>query len=527
MSGTRLTDAPDRALTPSAEPQASTAVEDPLDIERHKLSVVVERPSGPAERWMKYLGFPLGLAAFGAILAMPAPVGLTGNGQAALAAFALALIWWIAEPIPTHVTSLVLMVVLILTGAWSEANVLGVLGLDVIWLNVMAFILSAILIKTHLAKRLALLLLVRFGHRAGTTLLALLVVQLALAPLIPATAARAVMTLPLMLVVAAIYQSTSQSPTNFGRNLFLQNLLGINIFSSGFMTGSTANLIAVGFILTMGGTRVYYTDWMFASLPVALVAMAIAWWIGPHLLMKIPSEQSVPRLAGGLDSLKSQLARMGPLTFGEKKGLAIFGLVVFLWVTDRFQMAWFGFGISAVVAAMLGGILALTPRLGLLKWNDTDIPWHLLIFSAGAYAGGLALDQTGAARWAIQRVFESVHLGRDMSFWTVYVVVIALNMYAHFFFTSKTMRTVIMIPMVIGIAQYLGYPVLSLALPAAFTIDWVIGLPISAKPNLILFTTGQYSVLDQLKYSLVMTTIGVVLLVVAGMTWFRFLGITP
>jgi anion transporter len=509
-------------FTPEAPP-----VDDPLDIEKHKLSIVIERPSGPTERWMKYLGFPLGLAAFGAILAMPLPVGLTANGQAALASFALALIWWIGEPVPTHVTSLILMVLLVFTDAWSEVNVLGVLGLDVIWLNVMAFILSAILIKTHLAKRLALMLLVRFGHRAGSTLLAMLVVQLALAPLIPATAARAVMTLPLMLVVATIYQSTSQAPTNFGRNLFLQNLQGINVFSSGFMTGSTANIMAVAFILTMGGTRVYYTDWMFANLPVALVAMAISWWLGPHVLMRIPCAEAAPRLAGGIDALRTQLARMGPLSFGEKKGLAIFGLVVFLWVTDRFQMSWFGFGVSAVMAAMLGAILALTPRIGLLKWNDTDIPWHLLLFSAGAYAGGLALDQTGAARWVIQSIFDSLHLGRDMNFWTVYVIVIVLNMYSHFFFTSKTMRTVIMIPMVIAIAQYLGFRPVSLALPAAFTIDWVIGLPISAKPNLILFTTGQYSVLDQLKYGFVMTTVGIVLLVVAGFTWFRVLGITP
>ncbi|MGE3341908.1 MAG: anion permease [Vicinamibacterales bacterium] len=58
-------------------------------------------------------------------------------------------------------------------------------------------------------------------------------------------------------------------------------------------------------------------------------------------------------------------------------------------------------------------------------------------------------------------------------------------------------------------------------------IDWVIGLPINAKPNVILFTTGQYSVLDQLKYGFVMTTVGVILLVIAGMTWFRVLGITP
>lgn len=508
-------------------PAAPVAADDPLDIERHKLSVVVERPGGPAERWMKRVGFPLGLAVFAGLLLLPLPDGLGANGRAALASFALALIWWIGEPLPTHVTSLVLMVLLVVTGAWDESKVLGVLGLDVIWLNVMAFILSAVLIKTHLAKRLALLLLVRFGRRASTTLLAMLIVQLLLAPLIPATAARAVMTLPLLLVIAAIYQSTSQSPTHFGRNLFLQNLMGINVFSSGFMTGSTANLMAVGFILTLGGTRVYYTDWMVANLPVALAGMAIAWWIGPHLLFRIPPEQAAPRLAGGIESLRTQLLEMGPLSFPEKKGLLIFAIVVGLWVTDRFHEAWFGMGISAVMAAMIGAIIALAPRVGLLKWNDADIPWHLLIFSAGAYAGGLALDSTGAAKWVIERLFAALSLGRDTNFWAVYVAIIVINMYSHFFFTSKTMRTVIMIPMVIGVAEHLGYPAISLALPAAFTIDWVIGLPISAKPNLILFTTGQYSVLDQLKYGFVMTTVGALLLILAGLTWFRYLGITP
>jgi anion transporter len=489
--------------------------------------VVVERPKGPAERWLKRIGLPLGPLVFVGILMMPLPDGLSVNGRAALASFALALVWWIGEPLPTYVTSLVLMMLLIVSGAWEEAKVLGVLGLDVIWLNVMAFILSAILIKTHLAKRLALHLLVRFGNKASTTLLAFVILQLALAPLIPATAARAVMTLPLMLVVAALYHSTAHAPTNFGRNLFIQNLMGINIFSSGFMTGSTANLIAVGFILTMGGTQVYYTDWMFAALPVALAGMAIAWWIGPHLLMRIPPQDAKPKVAGGLEALSGQLTAMGAMSSQEKRGLAIFGLVVFLWATDRFHVGWFGLSISAVLAAMLGAVVALSPRIGVLTWNDTDIPWHLLLFSAGAYAGGLALDQTGAARWVIQQVFDALDIGRDMNFWAVYSTIIAVNMFAHFFFTSKTIRTVIMIPMVISLAQFLGYPVLSLALPAAFTIDWVIGLPISAKPNLILFTTGQYSLLDQLRYSVVMTVVGTLLLILAGLTWFRVLGITP
>ena len=100
-------------------------------------------------------------------------------------------------------------------------------------------------------------------------------------------------------------------------------------------------------------------------------------------------------------------------------------------------------------------------------------------------------------------------------------------MYAHLFFTSKTMRSIVMIPIIIAIAQQLGFDQVSLALPAAFTLTWVITLPTNAKPNLILYSTGQFSISDNLKYGLTVATIGVIVMIIAGFTWFRWLGITP
>ena len=514
---------PDSAATD----EANRKLDDLLDLDKHKLSTISDRQSNKTERWMKYYGFPLGIAVFLLLLYMPTPAGLTASGQAVLACFSLALVWWVCEPVPTYVTSLILMIALVFTDGWDQDHVLGVLGYDVIWLNVMAFILSSILVKTNLARRLALNLIIRFGHNAKSMLFAFVVLQLCLAPLIPATAARAVMTLPLMLVVAAIYGSTSDKSNNFGKNLFLQNLLGINIFSAGFMTGSTANLIAISLILSLSGEKVFYTDWMFANLPVVIIAMAIAWYIGPKLLFRLKPGEQKPSIQGGIDTLKRQLARMGKISFQEKKAMIIFGLVIFLWVTDRFHMAWFGFQIDAVMAAMVGAVITFLPKVGIIKWNEADIPWHLMLFSAGAYAGGLALDNSGAARWVIGNLFEYLHISKGTNFWVVYVIIIAVNMYAHIFFTSKTMRTIIMMPIVIAVAQQLGFPVLALALPAAFTIDWVVTLPINAKPNVILFSTGQYSVLDNIKYGFIVATIGIFVLTLAGLTWFRLLGITP
>jgi len=37
---------------------------------------------------------------------------------------------------------------------------------------------------------------------------------------------------------------------------------------------------------------------------------------------------------------------------------------------------------------MTGAVIMLAPQFKLLNWNDVDIPWHLMIFSAGAYALG-------------------------------------------------------------------------------------------------------------------------------------------
>jgi anion transporter len=509
----------------------STALERPsvselLRMDSFRLPEKPAEPRGRAERLMRATGLPLGIAMLLASLLLPGPAGLPAAGQRAMGVFALALVWWVTEPIPTHVTSLVVMILLVALRASDPTSVLAVFGLDVIWLNVLAFVLSAMLVKTKLAKRLALSLALRFGRRASWALGAFALLQLVLAPLIPATAARAAITLPLMIAMAAIYGSTAEHPTNFGRNLFLLNLTGISILSSTVMTGSAANVMAVGFIQSLGDHRVFYSDWLVAAAPIAILTVAGAWYLGPRAIFRLAPDDRVPRLDGGLEAVEAERRAMGPMSAREWRAIAIFGLVIFLWATDRFQQRWLGVELGPSISAMIGAAIALSPRIGLLDWNDTDIPWHLMIFSAGAYAGGLTLESSGAAKWAVERVFAGLDL-TGLRFGWSYAAVLAIMIYSHLLSTSKTVRTVIMIPAIILLARGLGWSPASLALPAAFTIDWVIGLPISGKPNVILFGTRQYSARDNLRYGLAVCTLGYLLLLVAGASWFHWLGLTP
>lgn len=497
-----------------------------LGMERMTLSSKPRAAQGTTDRWMRYLGFPGGIALFLLLLYLPPGAGLSASAQAGAACFALALVWWVTEPFPTYVTSLVLMFLLLVTRVANDKTIMYVLGMDVIWLNLLAFILSSMLVKVRLAKRMALWLILRFGKTAPRALLAFVILHMALAPLIPATAARAVMVLPLMIVVAAIYGATEEHNNAFGRNLLLLNLGCISVLSSMTMTGSAANLIAVGLMQTMADQRVYYMDWVRVGTPLALITMLIMWWLGQKLIFPVPPEQQQPQLAGGLDLVKAQYAELGPLTAPEKKALAIFGLVLGLWMTDVFHMQWFGVEISAPFAALLGAVIVLMPRWGLLQWSEAEIPWHLLIFSAGAYAGGLALDDTGAAAWGVKMLFGSFDL-KSVPFGVAFTVIVAVMMYSHLLTTSKTVRTLIMLPIIITLAKALGWSPISLALPAALCIDWVVGLPISGKPNVILFSTNQYSVGDNFKYGVITCTVGVLLQIVFAFTWYRWIGLTP
>ena len=106
----------------------------------------------------------------------------------------------------------------------------------------------------------------------------------------------------------------------------------------------------------------------------------------------------------------------------------------------------------------------------------------------------------------------------------VYVVVIFMSMFSHMIFTSKTVRTTIMIPAIIALAKTLGMDPVSLALAASFTLTYTITLPPHSKVNTIYFATGYFTVLDQLKYGIVTCLIGATVISISVFTWFRVLG---
>ncbi len=163
---------------------------DPLDMNNYRVEHLPVREKSGFEKLLEQIGLPMAIISFLAILFVssvpylenidPDILGKRALEQyqslgaeafsrtnlAMMAIFIAAIILWITEAIPNYLTSLLVIIVIVLTGVTPEREAYAQLGHPVMWLNILSFILASMLVKTAVAKRFALWFIVRFGHSA-------------------------------------------------------------------------------------------------------------------------------------------------------------------------------------------------------------------------------------------------------------------------------------------------------------------------------------------------------------------------
>lgn len=440
---------------------------------------------------------------------------------AMLAIFVAAIILWITEAIPNYLTSLIVILMIVLTGVTSDKEAYAQLGHPVMWLNILSFILASMLVKTQVAKRFAIWFVLKFGKSASGIILSFIVINIVLSAFISATTAKAAILLPIFMVVAAIYGASQGKRNNFGRNLVLQNLFQINLGANSFLTGSGATLLAGSLIAGALGIGAFsYQDWFKCAFPMNLILIFIGWFVGSKVFFRLKKGEDKPQIDGGLDRLRDELHKLGKMSAQEYKAIAIFLVVLLLWATDKQH------GINQTAVAFMGAVVALLPKIGIVKWNDVDIPWHLLLFSAGAYTLGAGLEATGLPGTMINALFGAMGIGASTPFWVIYMILTASILLFSLIFESKTMLTLIFVPIAIGVAQSNGYSIMSLAFPVALLVGHVYVLPFNSKPAALLYTTNQYSISDTFKFGITMMFISWLMVILWGDTVLRWFGYT-
>lgn len=496
---------------------------DPLDMRNYSLEKFKDIKAGTWMERLKLVGVPLAILSFlffhlqwcGTIdlfeqqTAVPA-----AHCYSAMGIFIASLILWLSEAIPNYLTSMIVVVAVIVTGTMKMRPAFAMMGEPVMILNIASFILASALVVTGLAKRISLMLVLRTKNHLTMLFLCFIALNMIFGAFISATSAKTALLLPLFMVISAIFGATGGAQrNNVGRNMVLLNLLANNVSASAFLTGSAANLLAAA-LLEKAGVLVTYQDWFIALFPLAVIQCLIAWWTGTRLIFPISKEDARPKLEGGMSRLQEEYEKLGKINFKEIRAGIVFIVVLLLWSTSKFT------GLRAEVVALAGACAVLMPSFsrlpafGVLKWNDADIPWHMLMFSFGAYVLGAMMEQTDIVGLYVHSAFDKWSI--DPNGWgklIVFAVLSAVFGITTLISESKTARTIIMFPIIISIAKKYDWDLVGFCLPMAFMINQVYVLYFNSKPANISYLTDQYSTGESFKYGMTQLVIIWVLLI--------------
>ncbi|RAE46061.1 SLC13 family permease, partial [Burkholderia multivorans] len=108
--------------------------------------------------------------------------------------------------------------------------------------------------------------------------------------------------------------------SNFGTALMLGIAYAASIGSLGTIIGTPPNTFLVAYLKDNHDISIGFGQWMLVGVPLAVVMMAIAWF----LLVKVLVKPEIDEIPGGRELIREELAKLGPMSTGEKLVLGMF-----------------------------------------------------------------------------------------------------------------------------------------------------------------------------------------------------------
>lgn len=464
----------------------------------------IESDGPPRSRaaWLLVLG-PLVAAVAGYEVA--AALGSAAAGWTA-GVTALCAVWWVTEPIPIPVTSLLPLAIFPLVGVLTPAKVGEAYGSPLVLLMLGGFILSMAMERSGAHRRIALCMVALFGGSSSRRLVFGFMAASALLSMWISNLATTLMMLPI--AMAIVDQSEN-------RRLHAALLLGIAYAASigGIATpiGTPPNLIYIEVYSRITGSEPTFVNWMSWTLPVvALMLPFAALW----LTRGIGSQSNI------------QLPEVGRWRTEEVRTLAVFALTALLWVTRKEPFggwsAWFYLpdANDASVALLAVVAMFLVPNgkgEKLLDWEAAvRIPWGILILYGGGIAIAEAFVTSGVSDVLGEKLSSIAALPPVL---LVAVVCLAVTFLTEI--TSNTATTTLLMPILAATAVTAGIEPRLIMLPAALSASFAFMLPVATPPNAVVFGTGRVAMRTMVSEGLVLNLAGVAIVTLVGLWSYR------
>ncbi|MGC6448764.1 MAG: SLC13 family permease [Rubripirellula sp.] len=415
--------------------------------------------------------------------------------------------WWIFEPIPIPVTSLLPIAILPLTGVLEPKEVGAAYGDPLVLLMMGGFMLSMAMEKSGAHRRLAVMMVHGFGGQYGGRRLVFgFIAASAFLSMWISNAATVLMLLPIVLAVTA-----HSSDAALKKCLLLAVAYAASIGGIGTPIGTPPNLVFMRLYTDVNhGIEPSFFTWMQWAFPIVLVMLPVmGFWLTRGLSKSEPL----------------QLPGVGKWRFEEIATLAVFGVTALLWVTRKGPMGgWSGaLGLTqasdASVALLAVMVMHLIPnRRGgtLLSWEDCKkIPWGVLILFGGGIAIAKAFGESG-----LDELIASSLTGLSS---IPTILMIAAICFAVTFLTEVTSNTAtatLILPILAATALAAQIDPKLIMIPAAISASFAFMLPVATPPNAIVFGSEQLTIREMAREGFVLNVIGAIAVTI--ISWLTF-----
>jgi DASS family divalent anion:Na+ symporter len=444
---------------------------------------------------------------------VPVPHGLDLRSWHLAITFLLTITGVIGSVMPMGAVAFMAVLVLVLTKTLPIKDALSGFGSPVAWLVVFAFFIARGLIKTNLGKRIAYLLISKFGRTVTGLSYSLIATEFILSPMIPSTSARGGGVIyPIAKSLASVYDGPSGKKTSASAFMIATCFHSNVICCALFLTAMAGNPL----IASLGqqlGANITWTSWATAAIVPGLINLLVL----PYLLAYlIKPEQGVA--SDILTSAEATLAELGKVTRPEKVMIATFVLMLSLWI--------FGghIGIDAASAGLFGFLILIIT--GVLRWEDATsekAAWETFMWFAILLMLSENLAKHGIDQWVEHHIR---HLTGDMHSVLAFALLGLIYFYGHYFFASVTAHVTVMFATFLLLMIETGIPATTAGLFLALISNLSAGLThygINTAP--IYFSAGYFSTKQWLKIGVIVATFNLILWLIVGGLWWKVLGL--
>lgn len=462
----------------------------------------------------KYLKIGLPILIPLVLLLMAPPAGLSLPAWRLFALYIGAILGLMLRPAPEPA---VMLIVIAISSIFfkNTAVVLAGFASTTAWLVFSAFMLGQAFVETGLGKRIAYLLIDKFGRTTLGLGYVAAVTDMIISPATPSNTARTGgLVYPIFRSIAVTLDS-HPGPTSRRLGAYLSLLIyQISITTASmFLTASAVNLLATTFAKSILKVEISWLMWAQGIFPVSLLMLIML----PYIIYKLypPELKEIDNHAIAQKGLKE----MGPITRREKTLAVLFVLAVIGWATGTITK------IDATAVAI--GFVAACLATGVVNWGQllaSHGAWSTLMWYGAIISFADGLTKAGFFAWLTKVLAANI----SFAGYSPYVIIIglmALSLPTRYFFASQAPFNTTMLPLFFTLGAVAGVPPIPLAFAlGAFATYGCLLTHYGNAVAPVLFGPGYVDQATWWKIGTLITLLSGVVFMTVGMAYWKLLG---